>query len=118
MLTEQIKRIETELRRYSKDGLSVWQLQSIPGVGLRTAEAIVAFIDDPHRFANAKRVRAYFQRIRRDDPGRKKIDVVATAHYLARVIWAMLKDGTLWQETITQPLPRTSPAKATLTESH
>ena len=39
-------------------------------------------------------VRAYFERAQRDDPQRKKIALVATAHYLVRVMWAMLKRGT------------------------
>ena len=117
-----------------------------PGVGVRTAEAVAAFIDDPHRFPNAKAVgryfglvprqdqsgdknrlghitregapvvrqlvaeaawqarrrsptvRAYFERAQRDDPQRKKIALVATAHYLVRVMWAMLKRGTFWEE--------------------
>src|SRR5215469_9348912 len=43
-------------------------------------------------------VRAYFERVQRDDPQRKKIALVATAHYLVRVMWAMLKRGTDWQE--------------------
>ena len=43
-------------------------------------------------------VRAYFERVRRDDPQRKKIALVATAHYLVRVMWAMLKRGTDWEE--------------------
>ena len=121
-------------------------LRSIPGVGVRTAEAVAAFIDDPHRFANAKAVGryfglvprqdqsgdknllghitregapvvrrllaeaawqakrrsptvgAYFERTQRDDPQRKKIALVATAHYLVRVMWAMLKRNTLWKE--------------------
>lgn len=145
-LSAQIARVETELKRYSQNHPSVWQLRSIPGVGLRTAEALVAFLDDPHRFANSKKigsyfglvpsqdqsgdtnrlghitkegsatvrhllveavwqatrrsptVGAYFDRIRRGDPDRKKIAVAATAHYLARVMWAMLKHGTLWRE--------------------
>ena len=46
-------------------------------------------------------VRAFFNRIHRDDKERRKIAVVATAHYLARVMWAMLKHGTLWKETVT-----------------
>lgn len=145
-LSAQIGRIERELKRFSQDNPAVWQLQSIPGVGLRTAESMVAFIDDPKRFAHAKavgayfglvpcqdqsanknrlghitrdgapvvrqllveaawqavrrspRVRAYFERIQRNDRDRKKIAVVATAHYLARTMWAMLRDGTLWEE--------------------
>ena len=43
-------------------------------------------------------VRAYFERVQRDDPQRKKIALVATAHYLVRVMWALLKRGTDWQE--------------------
>jgi transposase len=121
-------------------------LRSIPGVGVRTAEAVTAFVDDPHRFRDAKAVgayfglvprqdqsgdknrlgritregapvvrrlvaeaawqaqrrsptvRAYFERAQRDDPQRKKIALVATAHYLVRVMWAMLKRGTFWEE--------------------
>jgi len=47
-------------------------------------------------------VRAFFERAQRDDPQRKKIALVATAHYLVRVMWAMLRHGTVWQETIGQ----------------
>jgi transposase len=43
-------------------------------------------------------VRAYYERAKRDDPQRTKIALVATAHYLVRVMWAMLKRGTLWEE--------------------
>jgi transposase len=146
MFTEQIRNVEQQLQQDSKSSVEVWQLRSIPGVGLRTAEAVVAFIDDPHRFASSKQVgayfgvvptqdqsgdknrlghitrqgaasvrwllaeatwqairrsptvRAYFERIQRDDPARKKIAVTATAHYLVRVMWAMLKHGSMWSE--------------------
>ncbi len=146
-LSVQLRRVEKELTRFSKDKPAVWQLQSIPGVGPRTAEAIVAFVDDPHRFPHSKcvgayfglvpsqyqsgdrnrmghitregpavvrhflaeatwqavrrspTVRAYFERIARGDKDRRKTALVATAHYLVRVMWAMLKHGTLWKET-------------------
>lgn len=45
-------------------------------------------------------VRAFFERAQRDDPQRKKIALVATAHYLVRVMWAMLKRGTVWEENL------------------
>jgi hypothetical protein len=45
-------------------------------------------------------VRAYFERVQRGDPQRKKIALVATAHYLVRVMWALLKRGTVWEEKI------------------
>ena len=44
-------------------------------------------------------VKAFLERVQRGDPERKKKAVVATAHYLVRVMWAMLKHGTLWRET-------------------
>jgi transposase len=42
-------------------------------------------------------VRALFERAQRGDPQRKKIALVATAHYVVRVMWAMLKHGTVWE---------------------
>lgn len=41
MISEQIKSVEQELEQYSKENVEVWQLRSIPGVGMRTAEAVV-----------------------------------------------------------------------------
>jgi transposase len=147
-LTRQLRRIEHELNHRAQQAPAVVQLRSIPGVGIRTAEAVAAFIDDPHRFQNAKAVgqyfglvprqdqsgdknqlghitregapvvrrmlaeaawqarrrsptvRAYFDRTQRGDPQRKKIALVATAHYLVRVMYALLKHGTLWKEKI------------------
>jgi transposase len=145
-LIRQVRRIEQQLNHQAQQTPAVAQLRSIPGVGIRTAEAVAAFVDDPHRFAHAKAVgryfglvpsqdqsgdknrlghitregapvvrqlvgeaawqaqrrsptvRAYFERIQRGDPQRKKIALVATAHYLVRVMWALLKRGTVWEE--------------------
>ena len=119
-------------------------------MGIRTAEAVAAFVDDPDRFRNAKAVgryfglvpcqdqsgdrnrlghitregapvvrqlvaeaawqarrrsptvRAYFERVQRGDPQRKKIALVATAHYLVRVMWALLERGSTWEENAAQ----------------
>lgn len=149
----QLQRVEQALAQFAKSSPAVEQLQSIPGVGLRTAEAMVAFLDDPRRFGRAKEVgayfglvpsqdqsastnrlghitregspvvrqflieaawqairrsptiRAYFERIHRNDPDRRKIALVATGHYLARSMWAMLRDGTLWKETVAPATP-------------
>jgi transposase len=43
-------------------------------------------------------VRAFFERVMRGDPGRKKVALVATAHYLTRVMAAMLRTGEAWRE--------------------
>jgi transposase len=145
-LNRQVRRLEQALNRRAQQTPAVARLRSIPGVGSRTAEAVVAFLDDPQRFRHAKAVgsyfglvpcqdqsgdknrlghirregpavvrqlvaeatwqavrrsptvRAYFERTQRGDAQRKKIAVVATAHYLVRVMWALLKRGTVWQE--------------------
>ena len=157
-LMRQVGRIEENLNQQAKHSSAVLRLRSIPGVGVRTAEAVAAFIDDPHRFRDAKAVgryfglvpsqdqsgdrnrlghitregpavvrqlvaeatwqavrrsptvRAYFERVRRDDPQRKKIAPVATVHDLVRVMWALLKRGTDWEEGVA---PAAEPKAAT-----
>jgi len=147
-LVRQVRRIEQQLNRQARRSAAVARLRTIPGVGGRTAEVVAAFVDDPHRFRDAKAVgryfglvpcqdqsgdrnrlghitrevpavvrqlvaeatwqalrrsptaRAYFERVRRDDPQRKKIALVATAHYLVRVMWALLRRGTAWEEGV------------------
>lgn len=144
--SQNIREVEAELKKFSQHNPAVALLRTIPGVGLRTAEAVVAFIDDPHRFPNSKRLGSYFglvpaqdqsgrtnrlghitkegapvvramlteavwqavrrsptvrafqQRVQRGENDRRKISVIATAHYLVRVMWSMLKNGTVWNE--------------------
>jgi transposase len=146
-LDRQVRRIELELNRQARRSPAVARLRTVPGVGPRTAEAVAAFVDDPHRFGSAKpvgryfglvpcqdqsgdrnrlghitregppvvrhllaeaawqairrsaTVRAFYERTRREDPQRQKIALVATAHYLVRVMWALLRRGTVWQES-------------------
>jgi transposase len=59
-LTHQVRRIEPQLTHQAGRSPAVARLRTIPGVGARTAEAVAAFIDDPHRFPNAKAVGWYF----------------------------------------------------------
>lgn len=142
----QLKLAEARLEQYSHAHPAVALLKTIPGVGIRTAEAVVAYLDDPLRFAKSKQVGSYFglvpaqdqsgatnrlghitrsgppavrhllteaawrgvklspaigqyfERIKQDNPERKKIALVATAHYLARVMHAMLRDNRPWAE--------------------
>ena len=51
------------------------------------------------------------ERVQRGDPQRKKIALVATGHYLVRVMWAMLKRGTYWQENPALTKPTPAPAR-------
>lgn len=145
-LSGRIKHVEKELNRIARDHPGVTLLKTIPGVGVRTAEAFVAYVDDPRRFGKANRIgsyfglvpcqdasasanrlghitkdgpptvrkllceaawqgihrsptlQAYFERLVGNDPDRRKIALVATAHHLATVMGTMLKTAESWRE--------------------
>jgi transposase len=140
-----IQRVERVLNRMAAAHSGVQLLRTIPGVGPRTGEAVVAYIDEPGRFHRNKAIGSYFglipkqdasgrsnrlghitregpslvrsllveaawqgirrcpqirqvyERIMRDDKQRKKIALVATAHYLIRAMLAMLQTGEVWR---------------------
>jgi len=142
---ERLKAVTRELDVISTEKPGVALVMTIPGVGVRTAEAVVAYIDDAWRFARMKRIgsyfglipsqhqsggtkhmgritrqgpsvvrwllteaawqgirksskiRAFYERVERKDPNRRKVAVVATAHYLVRVMLAMLRSGEAWR---------------------
>jgi transposase len=58
-LRTQIAQVEKQLDALDKTHAGVRLLMTIPGVGNRTAEAVVAYLDTPHRFRNAREVSAY-----------------------------------------------------------
>jgi transposase len=140
-----LRRVEEALGEIARSNGGVKMLMDIPGVGIRTAEAVMAYVDDPQRFHSIKaaggyfglvpcqdqsagknrlghitrqgpgtvrrllteaswqgirrspRIRAYFERICQGNPARRKIALVATAHYLLRVMLAMLRTGEVWR---------------------
>jgi transposase len=140
-----MRRVEEALGEIAQSQAGVNLLMDIPGVGIRTAEAVMAYVDDPHRFRSiksigsyfglvpcqdqsagknrlghltrqgpatvrkllteaswqairrSKKIRDHFERIRQGNPERKRIALVATAHYLLRVMLAMLRTGELWR---------------------
>lgn len=55
-----VKKLTEELDKLAAQHPGVTLLRTIPGIGPRTAEAVVAYVDDPHRFARVKRASAYF----------------------------------------------------------
>ena len=58
-LWQQLQNVDTQLEKIAKQNDAVKLLQTIPGVGRKTAEVIVAALDDPQRFQNARQVSAY-----------------------------------------------------------
>lgn len=59
-LDQKIKRLERELQKYANRHPAVKLLMTIPGVGIRTAETFVAWVDDISRFRRTKQLGAYF----------------------------------------------------------
>ena len=142
----QVRRITKQLDQMGQDSPSVTLLRTIPGIGPRTAEAVVAYIDNPQRFSRTSQVAAYFglvpcqdasastnrlghitregpptvrkllveaawqvirrcpevrarfERIAGGKKDHRKIALVATAHYLLRCMFAMLRTGEVWRQ--------------------
>ena len=59
-LSEQIRIVTKRLDQIGRSNSGVGLLRTIPGVGPRTAEAIVAYVDDERRFASVHQAGAYF----------------------------------------------------------
>ena len=55
-----IRRAEKRLDAIAAEHPGVALLKTIPGIGARTAEALVAWIDDPRRFRTTKAIGKYF----------------------------------------------------------
>jgi transposase len=55
-----VAKVTARLDAIADDHPGVQLLRTVPGVGPRTAEAFIAYVDDPHRFARVSRVGAYF----------------------------------------------------------
>jgi len=59
-LTDALAGVVEKLDQLNAKDRRVKLLQTVPGVGPRLAEAVAAYIDDPHRFKNGKQVGCYF----------------------------------------------------------
>jgi transposase len=58
-LTRQIDQVDAKLDALGAEDERTKLLQTVPGVGPRLAETVVAHIDDPHRFKSAAEVASY-----------------------------------------------------------
>jgi transposase len=67
-----IGRVEAALEEIAGKNAGVRLLREIPGVGIRTAEAVMAYVDDPHRFHNIKSVGSYFGLVPSQDQSSQK----------------------------------------------
>lgn len=101
-LEEEMAIVETKLELFAEHNAQIRRVMTIPGVGRKTAEMLVAHIDDPHRFKNSRQVSSYlgltpnYARIHGDSPTRRKKAGIALARKIAVVAWAMMRDETDW----------------------
>ena len=51
--------VHKQLKAIARADERVQLLETIPGVGRKTAEVVVAYLDDPHRFQNARQISSY-----------------------------------------------------------
>lgn len=58
-LAQHLETVEAKLRERAKGEGRIQRLRTAPGVGERTAELVVALLDDPKRFARGKQVGNY-----------------------------------------------------------
>ncbi|MHC4564046.1 MAG: IS110 family RNA-guided transposase [Planctomycetota bacterium] len=98
-VAQRLARVEAKLNTMGRQDAGTRLLQTIPGVGPRLAETIVAVIDDPHRFATGRQVAAYagltprqFQSGQMDRSGRiSKQGNGLLRKLLVEVGWLMLR---------------------------
>jgi transposase len=104
-LMKQIQELDQKLDEVGKTDARVIRLQTIPGVGPRLSELMVAMIDDPHRFKNARQVSAYaglvprrYQSGMMDRSGRiSKAGCAKLRKLLVEIAWGMLRHNPYGQ---------------------
>ena len=148
LLGNQLKRVSDYLDSYLGQKAGGKLLMSIPGVGPRTAEAVLAYTDDVNRFSNYKKycsyfgltpkldesgscrrlghiskhgpsvvrwlicesswmairkskgLKAFYDRVKCGQDGRKKIAIVAVARKMLSIMRAMLMTGEMFNERL------------------
>ena len=106
-LQRDIEQVEEKLDAIAKAEPRVALLRSIPGVGPRLAEAIVALLDQPERFHKAREVSAYVGMVPKElDSGETRRRGRITKHgsrlvraLLVEVAWAGLRYNSWVRET-------------------
>jgi len=110
---ELLDQAEAKLDALAKEDAAVQLLETIPGVGPRTAEAVAAYLPDPQRFASGKQVSAYaglvprqYQSGETDRRGRiTKRGPALLRKLLVECAWVMLRYNS-WARAVYQRLSR------------
>jgi len=117
-VSKAVKEIEHKLDNLAKSDEQIKRLETIAGVGPRLAEAIVAFLDEPQRFASGKQVGSYagltpkqYQSGQIDRQGRISCQGnKLLRHLLVEISWISLRYNP-WARQTYQRLLRGSPSR-------
>jgi transposase len=119
-LCRRIVELDEELDAIGAADARVRRLRTIPGVGPRLSELVVAMIDDPHRFKSVRQVGAYaglvtrrYQSGEMDRSGRiSKAGCGKFRKLLVEIAWGMLRHNTA------QPAIEARIARQAISEEH
>jgi transposase len=117
-ISEAVKEVEHKLDDLGKSDEQIKRLKTIAGVGPRLAEAIVAFLDEPQRFASGKQVGSYagltpkqYQSGQMDRQGSISCQGnKLLRHLLVEISWISLRYNP-WARQTYQRLLRGSPSR-------
>lgn len=118
-LMQQLQTVETKLNALAKKDPRVQRLQQVPGVGARTAELVVAMIDEPTRFGRGREVASYggftpkkYQSGKMDRDGRiSRAGNGLLRKYLVQAAWSG-KRGCRAMQEIYQRVRKNSPKRS------
>mgnify|MGYP001109602779 CR=1 FL=1 len=115
VFNRQLRQVEKVLTDYSKRHPAVQLLRTIPGVGIRTAEAVVAYLDDPRRFRSNKSIGCYFGLVPTQDQSAKTNRLGHITKEGPATVRRLLCEAT-WQAIRRSPPVIASPSEAIPTE--
>lgn len=118
-LTQRLQTVETKLNALAKKDSRVQRLQKVPGVGARTAELVVALIDEPGRFGRGREAASYggftpkkYQSGKMDRDGRiSRAGKGLLRKYLVQAAWSG-KRGCRRMQEIYQRVKKDSPKRS------
>jgi transposase len=124
---QQLKAVEARLRDFAQEGSAQEQrhrelLQTIPGVGFLTSEALLAELADPLRFSSAREVVAYVGLVpgQRESAGkRRSLHIEKTGSPLLRCLlmqstWQLVRRSAYWSRIHDRLADRIGRKKATI----
>ena len=95
-LEGRVREVERMLEAISRESELLARLRTVPGVGLLTATALVAFVGEVQRFPSGRHFASYLGLTPREQARGHNKAAVALANKLARIVWAVWRNGAAY----------------------